>query len=274
MGKSRWMWGLVGIISLLSTLIFIFGFGYAVKDILNPTAVSVGDGPELNVLEEPLVTKEEIHIVALGDSLTRGTGDETGKGYVGHLLEKLAKASGKKVKLVGNLAVNGYRSDQLLYDLHNKKGEAYALKQANLVLLTIGGNDLSYAALEQSGGGNNLNEVSDIDPKKLEKQLKEPKENVKKIIEKIGKINPRAKIVYIGLYNPYYEADESKRSSLVIQQWNSGVFETLNQFPNMTLVPTQDLFEGQPTEYLAGDQFHPNGAGYERIADRVVQALE
>ncbi len=32
---------------------------------------------------------DALSIVALGDSLTRGTGDETGKGYVGYVVDEL-----------------------------------------------------------------------------------------------------------------------------------------------------------------------------------------
>ncbi|MFD2612101.1 GDSL-type esterase/lipase family protein [Paenibacillus gansuensis] len=277
MKRSRWLWGFIGLASLIATLVFVFGFVYAVNDILNPSAATMGKEAAEPSESVPVTVpdpEKEYRITALGDSLTKGTGDEGGKGYVGYVAEKLGKTTGRKVTVVSNMAVNGYVSEQLLSDLETKKGTAYAIRQANLILLTIGGNDLSQAALAQNGGRNNLSEVSGIDPEKLEKQLKAPKENVKKILSLLSEINPEAKVVYVGLYNPYYEADESRRSSVVIQKWNGDVYETVNANPLMTLVPTQDLFEKKVTHYLAADQFHPNGAGYERIADRIVQALQ
>ncbi len=42
----------------------------------------------------------------------------------------------------------------------------------------------------------------------------------------------------------------------------------------MIMVPTYDLFRLNGRGYLADDHFHPNGKGYERIADRIVNILE
>lgn len=49
--------------------------------------------------------------------------------------------------------------------------------------------------------------------------------------------------------------------------------EIVNRDPNMTLVPTFDLFQHKLGEYLSSDHFHPNGAGYQAIADRIVQGM-
>ncbi|MNJ00389.1 hypothetical protein D3C73_1597010 [compost metagenome] len=39
------------------------------------------------------------------------------------------------------------------------------------------------------------------------------------------------------------------------------------------VVPTFDLFTLQAGRYLSGDHFHPNGTGYQAIAERIVQRI-
>lgn len=274
MKSSRMLWGSVSIIALLSTALFIFGFIYAVQDILSPPSLTGTE--EIGKLQPGELAQQEgtIRVVSLGDSLTKGTGDESGKGYVGYVIDHLGKVSGNKVKLINNLAINGFHADELLYDVLNIKSQAYVISQADLILLTIGGNDLSQAVQKQNGGSVDITAIDHIDPNSLEKLLTQPKENTKKILKRIAEINPKARIVYVGLYNPFYDLDTSLKSNLVIEQWNSDLFDIVNDYPNMMLVPTQDLFQKQSNKYLAQDHFHPNQAGYERIAQRIIQALE
>ncbi|UJF36104.1 SGNH/GDSL hydrolase family protein [Paenibacillus hexagrammi] len=60
-----------------------------------------------------------------------------------------------------------------------------------------------------------------------------------------------------------------------MQDWNDRVFTYTNRYSNMVLVPTYDLFEQNLLKYISSaDHFHPNGDGYERIADRIVQILK
>lgn len=269
MKSSRLSWGIVGISALLSTLLLLFGLVYALNDVVNPSAAHTGE--ELSEDKEPLRDEtgdDRIRIVALGDSLTKGTGDRTGTGYVGHLKEKLAEATGKPVYVINNLAVNGYRTDQLLADLNDKRSVAETVKQADVVVFTIGGNDLFKFVREE------LDITSaQLDPGELFRSIPEPSERLQQILERLNEINPQATIVYIGLFNPFLDLDNTRTTSLAIARWNEKAFETIHAYPNMILVPTADLFQQNLTDYLYSDHFHPNQQGYERMAERVVQAL-
>ena len=86
---------------------------------------------------------EPVTLVALGDSLTVGDGDEAGGGYPSRLLAKLSKeAPGSTLE---NLAQSGWTSDDLINTqlepavaaLHAAPGDA-----PKLVLAWIGSNDL------------------------------------------------------------------------------------------------------------------------------------
>lgn len=267
MKSSRFLWGSIGIIALLSTCLFIAGLIYAINVIIFPKASNVGV-PQATAqpVNDPLA-EDKIQIVAFGDSLTRGTGDRTGEGYVRKVELLIEQATKKPVFVLGNFAINGYRTDELLHDLETNPTMAEIAAKANIILLTIGGNDLF--RLEQD---NMSAEV--VKAEVLNQRLPEPLARLTRILQKLAEINPQATIIYIGLFNPFWDLAEAKERSLVIQKWNDGAFQTANRYPNMTVVPTFDLFQKNINKYIASDHFHPNELGYQRIAERVLQAIQ
>ncbi len=267
MKSSSFIWAIVGIAALLSSLLLIFGLVYAVNDVVNPKATLFED---VTSAPDPLQNENEdnrLEIVALGDSLTKGTGDKTGVGYVGYIKEKLAAATGDPVFILNNLGVNGYRTEQLLADL-NKPSVAETVAKADIIVFTIGGNDLFKYVREELDIT-----AANVDPEQLFESIPEPAERLQQILEKMNGINPTATIVYMGLFNPFLDLDETRATSLAIAKWNQTAYEFINAHPNMILVPTADLFEKNLLNYLYSDHFHPNQEGYQRMAERAVQAL-
>ncbi|MBB3110431.1 lysophospholipase L1-like esterase [Paenibacillus phyllosphaerae] len=270
--STRRLWRWISIISLASTLLLVFGFGYAAKDLIWPQAEPyTAKAPEAELPEAGLLSESsEIRITALGDSLTKGFGDDTGQGYVKHVAAFLKEKWNKPVSVVNNLAINGLRADGLAKLIAGNKGYQYPIQQANLIVLTIGGNDLF-----QSVTGEKASEATgEFDLKQLEQGIPSGLERLKSVLDQIHKLNPNAHVVYVGLYNPFYDMDELKDASLYIAKWNQEAYSIVHQYPNMTLVPTYDLFESALSDYLSTDHFHPNHAGYEQIAVRIVQALK
>jgi len=266
--SSGFIWGTVGIAALLSSLLLVFGLVYAVNDVVNPTKTLFED--ESNVPDTQQDENEDgrIEIVALGDSLTKGTGDRMGLGYVGYMREKIAEVTGKPVFILNNLGVNGYRTEQLLADLNDNSTIVETVAKADIIVFTIGGNDLFKYVREE------LDVTSaTLDPEELFKSIPEPAERLQQILMRISEINPTATIVYMGLFNPFLDLDETRATSLAIARWNETAYAFMHAYPNMILVPTADLFEKNLLNYLYNDHFHPNLEGYQRMADRAVQAL-
>jgi len=269
--SAPWLWRVLGLTTLLCLVVLIVGFGWALRDTWFPT-----EGAALPQVSAPpsaapgggWETKETLYVTSLGDSLTKGTGDATGGGYVKGVVEGLSKALDKPVRLVNNLAINGLRADQLAVRLE-ESGFRNGIAKADIVLLTIGGNDLFQIA--QNGGS--LVEGGDLSPELLEKRLPDASSRLETVFSKIRKLNPTARIVYIGLYNPFYDLPEMRPGSAVVAQWNDIAFRLAREDGNATVVPTYDLFELNIKMYLSSDHFHPNSQGYARIAERVVQSL-
>jgi lysophospholipase L1-like esterase len=284
MRSSRMLWRFVGAIALISTLLFIFGFIYAANDVINPKPSDLGSEPLPTNAAKDIFPKEDITIVALGDSLTKGTGDLSGDGgYVGKSEKKLAALFKKPVHVV-NQGIDGYRADDLLGKLDEPNIQSL-LQSADIIMLTIGGNDLNHAAdnpidvtetkiKATPQPSQSPNNAADINYPEIKKNLSALEEKLANILTKIAQLNPNAKIVYVGLYNPYYAQDTTREGTAILQEWNLKATQVANAYPNMVVVPTFDLFQFEIKKYLSLDEFHPNELGYERIAERVVQALQ
>lgn len=268
MKSTRTIWILAGLIGLMATCLFVVGFGYGVHAIINPPkSEEQSHKPDELEGRSGVEQKNQIQIVALGDSLTAGTGDSNGKGYVLHLRDKLQNEIDKPVHVLNNLAVPGYVTDQLLQDL-DKKSTQDALAAADIIVFTIGGNDLF-----AGGDGLFTNGGEEFSPKAAEKRLEPALAKIKRIFEKIHQANPKATVLYPGLYHPFLDLDSQREGAFIIQQWNDQVFRIMNKYDHMHFIPTYDLFEQNLNHYLFTDHFHPNSAGYERIADRMVKAM-
>ncbi|REE88591.1 lysophospholipase L1-like esterase [Paenibacillus taihuensis] len=273
--SSNGLWRAIGISALASTIVLLAGFGYAVKDMIAPQASTYKGEPAAEPAppaeETSLSNSKSITVAAIGDSLTKGTGDSTGEGYVKQVVALLkSKYSDIPVRLGNNLALNGLRADQLAHLLSTDKGYRYALQQANLIIFTIGGNDLFQIA---SGGSTNQSK-GDISLEQVKAELPKGIERFKKVVTLIHDINPKAQVVYAGLYNPFFDLADMRDGSLQVQKWNEEAYTIMHQYPNMTMVPTFDLFERTIGTYLSNDHFHPNHDGYGQIAKRIVQSLE
>jgi lysophospholipase L1-like esterase len=270
--STQWLWRTIAVCAVVSTALCVFGFIYAVNHILFPTPVVPSDqeaAPAEQKNPDPLTDKDRIRIVALGDSLTAGTGDLTGKGYVGQVRDKLEKQTGRPVFVHNNFAIPGYRTQDLLKDFGAKKDIAQALSEADVIMISIGGNDLF-----QGGEGIFDQPGKEFNPQAAAERMPDALKRLDQILSFVGKQNSKALIYYIGLYHPFLDLDTAREGSLLIQKWNSAAFEITNKYSNMVLVPTYDLFELNANKYLYSDHFHPNQDGYERIAERIVQIMK
>jgi lysophospholipase L1-like esterase len=208
-------------------------------------------------------TKDQ-KIVAIGDSLTEGIGDETKSGgYVG-ILNHTFEDNNLDIK-VENYGKKGIRSDQLLTRL-DKDEISTAIKDADVVLITIGANDIMKVLKS-----NFMNVTMEPFQEERVKYI----ERLKSIVNKINHLNPDAQIHFIGFYNPFERHfGEIIELGMIIDSWNEAAGSLANEYPNVTYIPTKDLFSNADLDLLAEDEFHPNTSGYKRMAQRVLEYLE
>ncbi|MGE6261084.1 SGNH/GDSL hydrolase family protein [Heyndrickxia sporothermodurans] len=250
---------LITFISIISAILCLFGLGWVLKDQwIEAKSSVISNQPTKKSIPS---SDKNVQITALGDSLTRGTGDPEGKGYIGYMLDDLKKKSSKKLQLT-NSAIKGQTTSQLLSQLQQEEIQRQ-IKGADIILLTIGGNDLFQ-------GGQALVNLAQYDKKKVEKPYIA---NLKKIYSTIRSINKKATIFHIGLYNPFMDIEESKVTSEIVRMWNYDSANLAANYPKIVYVPTFDLFELNTNDYLFIDKFHPNAAGYKLIGERVASLI-
>jgi len=245
------------LITIASFCLFAYGFVSGVNDVLNPKASNL-------IKKTDVVTKEKkktgtLQIVSLGDSLTRGVGDKEGIGYVGRMKEDLQKDYKQKIALT-NLAVSGAKMPDLLKQIESS-GAQYSIKQADVIVLTIGGNDL-FPGWESLGK---------IDLETYRPDTETFQNEAKKIIEEIRKLNTDSPIFWLGLYNPFEDVEDLKGSSNIVVDWNASLEKLALNDKNVYITPTFDLFQNRGKDLLYSDHFHPNEVGYTYMAERLVQ---
>ncbi|WP_306474591.1 SGNH/GDSL hydrolase family protein [Streptococcus sp.] len=239
---------------------------------------------------EPVMTKPStsakkkvVTYVAIGDSLTKGVGDSTNQGgFVPLLAQSLTNETGLEFKAI-NYGVSGNTSSQILSRMQEKKEIRKDLKQAQLLTITVGGNDLRKAILE---------DTSNLDLDRFEKASKTYEKNLKQIIELARKDNPDLPVYVVGIYNPLYlNFPDLTELQTLVDQWNQRTEETLSAYQGVYFVPINDLLykgiDGKSgvTESELGKEtvtndalydegsFHPNNTGYEIMKEAVLEKI-
>jgi lysophospholipase L1-like esterase len=252
--RRFFFWTLPLTASLLAIGLFAYGFvAYLRGDRGEPV-----DFLPQAATAEPAAPRELVAPLILGDSLARGAGDERGLGIGGRLDAEL-RSRGVRARRTYNLGVNGARTADLLRQLESPNVQQM-LREANVIVVSIGGNDL--------WGGNNWRTAAPDNPDEV---MSGVLGRVETAVERIRAVNPRARIFFIGLYNPFVATPEGASLTSHVNRWNARLLEHFGNDPNFTLVATADLFSHR--DRLALDRFHPGGEGYALIARRIAESV-
>lgn len=254
------------------------------------------------------VERKHVKLVALGDSLTYGQGDETNNGgYVGIIKKKVEHRYRKTSVTTVNYGVSGDRSDQILARLNSQQQLRRDLRQANVITMTVGGNDLMQK-LEQDA----TNSPDRIN-RDVELASKAYRAKLNKLFTSVRKQNPHAPIFVMSIYNPFYTyfPDVTTISDAVVY-WNQTTRQVMSGYSRMYFVDINHLMSyGQYktkaarqqlatkenrvnhgkvsqarsikvmnnkdknlNDYIStDDNFHPNHTGYEHIAQQLFKAM-
>lgn len=221
---------------------------------------------QMTAPEEIKEDSSKLYYLALGDSLTKGVGDEERKsGYTKRLEEKLEQWTDISDVVLDNRGKRGRRSDQLLTLL--KKGHYdYELKNAELITITIGGNDIMKVVKK---------DLFELKREYFDEELVDFEKRYNQILKKIRSENPNVPILVIGLYNPFSViTDEITEFESIITDWNNTIEATSNKYENACFVDIQDLFDENANLVYHTDFFHPNGYGYTIMTERIVSMMK
>ncbi|MDU6525025.1 MAG: SGNH/GDSL hydrolase family protein [Enterococcus sp.] len=231
--------------------------------------------------------KQSVHLVAVGDSLTEGVGDETKRGgYVPLVADSLQQNYELSSVEKDNYGVSGERSDQILKRVKKDSDLRNSLASADLITMTVGGNDL-FQAFQKNLTAKNA--------KQFDRPIKKYGEYVEDILTEMRELNPKAPIYVVGIYNPYYlNFPDIKAMQTVVDNWNKETESITKKNSNSFFVPVNDLlYKGIATEKSSEttettdssssevknnvlydeDNFHPNNLGYQLMATAIREKI-
>ncbi|HEL9633381.1 TPA: SGNH/GDSL hydrolase family protein [Streptococcus suis] len=227
-----------------------------------------------------LSVNRKYRYLALGDSLTEGVGDVTGQGgFVPLLAQSLVNEYGYEVD-VQNFGVSGNTSKQILKRMKENEELQQALKEADLLTLTVGGNDLRKVILSN---------LSNLKLSTFDKPAREYGRNLEKIVKRARQENADLPIYILGIYNPFYRSfPELTEMQTVVDKWNQTTKQITEKYKGVYFVEINDLLykglEGEmglsqsssaSTNNLLyeDDHFHPNNTGYEIMKKALLEKM-
>ena len=223
-----------------------------------------------------------VSMIAIGDSLTQGDGDETVRGYPGRLLELVSVD--RPGSTVTNFGQSGWTSDALingdqgmLGQLERAVGEvefAVSQNRGAVVFLWIGSNDLWYL-YEYGGDVTDTQEQEDLErfSANMDTILIDLRRSGAQVI--VGLLDDQS-LRPVALQGQAFTAitsDELTRMSAQDKRYNEVIAQKAQQYGLLTVdFFNTDIFTNPAT--LADDGNHPNQAGYDLITQKWYEALK
>jgi len=242
----------------------------------SPASAPAASAPQPATAPAAKLPAGALKIVALGDSLTEGDGDDSGKGYPGRLIALIQKT--RAASQIANFGKSGWTSGNLI---KGHDGQPSQLKQAldakpHIALVWIGSNDLWY--LYEYGN------PSGTTPQDEQDDLQNYRRNIETIVSELKK---GGAVVFIALLD-----DQSKRPVALkgeaftgvtkgeLAQMSKQVIAYNNVIKDVAAKPgaiTVDFFSTTiftDAATLYNDGNHPNSKGYDVITQVWFKAIE
>lgn len=233
--------------------------------------------------QTPEYTPQQIELVGIGDSLTEGIGDSLASGgYVPRIAELLKEKKEVAEVTTANFGISGNRSDQVLSRMETNPEIKTAVESADMVVFSVGGNDVIKIFKE---------ELLNVQLDSFKQPLEVYQENLTTMIQLVHDWNPETEIYIFGIYNPYaIYFPEIEEMQQIVDQWNQATQATVSELDYTHFVSidsaftteyadstssTKDSNEVIENPYLyEEDLFHPNDAGYSRMAALLLTEME
>ncbi len=249
--------------------------------VVTPTAILPTFTPQPVFLPPSALPAGPISMIAIGDSLTQGDGDETRRGYPGRVLEMINPA--RPNSSITNFGQSGWSSDALINGDQGLPGQvqralaevqsAAGQGRGSVVFVWIGSNDLWYL-YEYGGDVNDAAEAQDVQrfSSNLDVILSDLRLAGAQVIIALLDDQSKRPVAIKGEAFTSITTDELSRMSLQVQRYNAVITKKADEYGALTVdFYSTDIFTNPATLYDDGN--HPNQAGYDIIAQKWFEAL-
>ncbi|MDE6103990.1 MAG: hypothetical protein K2F60_05650, partial [Oscillospiraceae bacterium] len=230
------------------------------------------------------------NITVLGDSISTGYGlDDSQLSYCGYLQEYFDAD-------LDNFAKDGRQTSELLEQIENDDDVRNSLENADLICVTIGGNDVLQIFLDAMSelitrGGNTSGEQFEFSQEFVQSFIMkfasaigpaaaQAGENITDIHEQIRELNPDAPVIIQTVYNPF-ETDDEKLNSIMkpLKTFTAlylGVINNAVKQQPAVIADIHEKFDENSWLFTNIKEFdiHPNYVGHMLIAEEIIQNLK
>lgn len=207
--------------------------------------------------------------VALGDSLAAGQtpASEIDAGYADLIAQELARQQ-PVAFYTKDLAFPGFTTEDVLERIQSEEA-AEVLKQANIITLSAGANDLLRLVQSNAAEGSLAFEQIQTDF-----AMNTARENTEAILAELSERAPDADVYVMGYYFPYPHARDSQKAGVKEQ------LDRLNEIlrrsaerAGAVFVPVSDAFGTDAKGKIPNPaDVHPNVKGYQAMANAFLKA--
>jgi lysophospholipase L1-like esterase len=205
---------------------------------------------------------QTVHYVALGDSIAAGHTPygTVDRSYADYLKDYLERYQNQVVEY-HNFAVTGYTSEQLKNDILNNESVRQQIREATIVTIDIGANDLFRKLL--------------TDPAKASEGITAASLNLQTILRTIDELNPNVEVYVMGYYNPFAYYPEQVQAFLVpLNESLNTEIEACAEANGDSFVPTGERIDKHYEKYMPNpEDNHLNLEGYKVIAQEFWRAI-
>ncbi|WAH36011.1 GDSL-type esterase/lipase family protein [Alicyclobacillus dauci] len=233
------------------------------------TAVTAPSVALAGTTDTPTASKGQL--VALGDSITYGYNLGDNKAPSQQAFPYLIAE--QQHLTTDDLGVPGWTSTDLLNALTNSSTMQTAVKNASVITIDIGSNDLLQTALTYGAlhalDGSGTSDLADS----LSSAVTKMGENVGQIVKRVKTLNPKAAVVLYNIYDPISSTDKTLYpvAEKAIGSGNVAISKVASQY-HFPVADAYGALHNHPEDILAND-VHPTVQGQAVLATQGEKAL-
>ncbi|MDN7247074.1 GDSL-type esterase/lipase family protein [Planococcus shenhongbingii] len=207
-------------------------------------------------------------LVALGDSITYGANlEDSGRSAYPYLIGNDAGFE------VHNLAISGWQTAQVKEALREDEEYRQKVKDADVIAMTIGANDLlEILRLAESASAG--------DPERMEEIMRQELSNgivfseIGKLIEEIQSLTD-AQILLYNIYNPFPpHSNMHQIGETLLPEVNAAFREVAESYENVYLADAYSAFRNKQEDYIIAGDIHPTEEGQAVLAEIGLEVIE